>query len=258
MTTQPSPDQELLQRFTTDAAKGHPNLRPRDASTLILLDSRGSEPKVLMGKRHQGHVFMPGRFVFPGGRIDPADSRMPVAGPLDPRAEQKLMLKIRRPSVARARALALTAVRETFEETGLLLGTREAGNPAPERAKSSSPSDAAWSAFVEAGIHPDLSSMHFIARAVTPPHRARRYDTRFFTADISAIAHRVEGKVGPDAELVELVWLPLSEIKQRIELMAITELVLRDLQVQLENGFSHDLPVPYYHVVHGRRVRDFL
>lgn len=258
MTTKPTSDQDLLQRFTTDASQGHPNMRPRDASTLILLDSRGPEPKVLMGKRHQGHVFMPGRFVFPGGRIDPADSRMAVARALDPRAEQKLMLKIRRPTVARARALALTAIRETFEETGLLLGTKDTENPVPTGTANVAARDAAWAAFARAGVRPDLSTMHFIARAVTPPRRSRRYDTRFFTADISAIAHRVEGKVGPDAELVELVWLPLSEIKQRIELMAITELVLRDLQIQLEQGFSHDLPVPYYHVVNGRRVRDFL
>ena len=53
--------------------------------------------------------------------------------------------------------------------------------------------------------------MHFVARAVTPPRRKRRYDTRFFTADASTIAHRIDGKVGADFELVELVWLPLSE-----------------------------------------------
>ena len=100
--------------------------------------------------------------------------------------------------------------------------------------------------------------MHFIARAITPPRRARRYDTRFFTADASAIAHRIEGKVGPDAELVELVWLPLDGIKQRIELLAITEIVLRDLQAQIEAGFSHDLPVPFYRVQHGKRVRELL
>ena len=93
--------------------------------------------------------------------------------------------------------------------------------------------------------------MHFVARAVTPPRRKRRYDTRFFTADASTIAHRIDGKVGADVELVELVWLPLSEVKQRIELMAITEIVLRELNAQLEEGFSHDLPVPYFHVVHG-------
>ena len=100
--------------------------------------------------------------------------------------------------------------------------------------------------------------MHFIARAVTPPRRKRRYDTRFFTADASAIAHRIDGKVGADFELTELVWVPLAGIKEKIELLAITELVLRDLQHQIEQGFSHDLPVPYYQVVHGKRVRDLL
>lgn len=244
------PPQELLQRFTTDASPGFANVRPRDASTLILLDRSGPAPKVLMGKRHHGHVFMPGRYVFPGGRIDPADRRMPVAAPLDPRMEAKLMLHIRNPNPEKARAFALTAVRETYEETGLMLGQRTSDTPAAP--------DAEWQAFVEAKILPDLSTMHFIARAVTPPRRARRYDTRFFTADVSAIAHKIDGKVGPDFELVDLVWLPLPEIKQRIELMAITELVLRELQVQIDNGFSHDLPVPYFHVVHGKRVRDML
>jgi len=173
-----------------------------------------------------------------------------VDAPLDPRAEAKLMLHIRRPSAAKARALVLSAIRETFEETGLLLGSKRADAPKTPAGP--------WSAFADANIHPDLSGIHFIARAITPPRRARRYDTRFFTADASTIAHRIDGKVGPDAELVELVWLPLDDIKQRIELLAITELVLRDLHAQIEAGFSHDLPVPFYHVKHGRRVRDML
>jgi 8-oxo-dGTP pyrophosphatase MutT (NUDIX family) len=241
---------ELMQKFSTDANGGHPNVTPKDASTLILLDRSGSEPKVLMGKRHDRHVFMPGAYVFPGGRVDPIDRTMPVAASLDPRAEQKLMAQIKRPNAAKARAFALAAVRETFEETGLLLGAKATET----RAKP----DNAWAAFVDAGILPDLSTMHFVARAVTPPRRKRRYDTRFFTADASTIAHRIDGKVGAEFELVELVWLPLSEIKQRIELMAITEIVLRELNTQLEKGFSHELPVPYFHVVHGRRVRDLL
>ena len=77
-----------------------------------------------MGKRHDRHVFMPGKFVFPGGRVDPSDRRMPVAVPLDSRAEQKLMLHSRRPNANKAQALALAAVRETFEETGLLSAPR--------------------------------------------------------------------------------------------------------------------------------------
>ena len=70
---------ELMQKFSTDAMGGHPNIAPKDASTLILLDRSGAEPKVLMGKRHDRHVFMPGTFVFPGGRVDPIDRKMPVA-----------------------------------------------------------------------------------------------------------------------------------------------------------------------------------
>jgi 8-oxo-dGTP pyrophosphatase MutT (NUDIX family) len=241
---------ELLQRFTSDAVAGQPNIQPKDASTLILLDRSGPSPKVLMGKRHLRHTFLPGAFVFPGGSVDAEDRKMPVAAALDPRAEQKLMQHVRRPSANKARGLALAAIRETFEETGLLLGTRRDTPPVAPKGP--------WQAFAEAGIHPDLSSVHFIARAITPPRRKRRYDTRFFTADVSAIAHRIDGKVGGDFELTELVWLPLDGIKEKIELLAITEIVLHDLQKQIEAGFSHDLPVPLYRVLHGKRVRELL
>jgi 8-oxo-dGTP pyrophosphatase MutT (NUDIX family) len=241
---------DLLQRFTTDAQPGHPNRPPKDAATLILLDRSGPSPKVLMGKRHHGHVFLPGKFVFPGGSVDPADRKMTVGTPLDPRAEQKLMQHVKRPSAGKAQALALAAIRETFEETGLYLGQKR------DSAPKTPPGP--WQAFAEANIHPDLSTVHFIARAITPPRRSRRYDTRFFTADATAIAHRVEGKVRPDAELVELVWVPLDGIKERIELLAITEIVLLDLDKQLKEGFSHDLPVPFYRVKGKTRVREFL
>ena len=241
---------ELLQKFTSDAAAGQLNFPPKDAATLILLDRSGPSPKVLMGKRHARHTFLPGAFVFPGGGVDSADRLMPIGGALDPRAVTKLMLHMRRPSAAKARGLALAAIRETFEETGLLLGTKHDQPPAAPNGP--------WTAFAEARIHPDLSTVHFIARAITPPRRKRRYDTRFFTADASAIAHKIEGKVGPDAEFVELVWVPLKGIKEKIELLAITEIVLLDLQKQIEAGFSHDLPVPFYRVMHGKRVRELL
>src|SRR3954449_9837694 len=75
-----------------------PNLRPKDAATLILLDRSGTVPKVLLGKRHHGHKFMPGKFVFPGGGLESADKRMAVAGGLDPHAETSLMRRVKRPS----------------------------------------------------------------------------------------------------------------------------------------------------------------
>ena len=70
---------------------------------------------------------MPGKFVFPGGRLEPNDRLMPVATPLNPHTEQDLMRSMRRPSIARAKGLALAAIRETFEETGLILGAKRDG-----------------------------------------------------------------------------------------------------------------------------------
>ena len=102
------------------------NLRPRDAATIILIDRSGPELKVLMGRRHEGHKFMPGKFVFPGGRVDREDAYVPVAGQLDPQVASRLMTRLRRPSRIRPRVLAVAAIREAYEETGLLLGKRVA------------------------------------------------------------------------------------------------------------------------------------
>src|SRR5438876_9282313 len=101
-----------------------PYVRPKDAATLILVDRSGRVPKVLLGKRHHGHKFMPGKFVFPGGRVESHDRMMPVASSLNPHAEKKLMRRVVRPSAGKARGLALAAIRETFDETGPLLGAR--------------------------------------------------------------------------------------------------------------------------------------
>src|SRR6476660_5718093 len=97
-----------------------PYVRPKDAATLILVDRDGRMPQVLLGRRHHGHKFMPGKFVFPGGRVEPIDRRMPSATTIEPRVETRLMQAMPRPSAAKARGLMLAAIRETFEETGLL------------------------------------------------------------------------------------------------------------------------------------------
>jgi 8-oxo-dGTP pyrophosphatase MutT (NUDIX family) len=153
---------------------------------------------------------------------------------------------VQRPSLGKARALALAAVRETFEETGLLLGKRVDAVPTvPE---------GPWTAFAEAGVLPDLSQLHFIVRAITPPRRPRRFDARFFAVDVSAIAHRVDGKVGPDSELVELVWLPIPEAKKH-DLPTITQVALDELESRVARGFGHDLPSPFYRMLNKKFVR---
>jgi 8-oxo-dGTP pyrophosphatase MutT (NUDIX family) len=226
-----------------------PNLRPRDAATLVLIDNSAPVPKVLLGKRHDGHKFMPGKYVFPGGGLEPGDKRMATARPLDRHAEERLMRAVKRPSPLKARALALAAIRETYEETGLLLG-------APASAASET-LPGPWAAFGQAHILPDLAAIHFVARAITPPRRPKRFDTRFFAADAGAIAHRVDGMIGPDAELVELKWMPIAQAR-RLDMPAITAVVLEELEARIAGGLGHDLPVPFYQMLHRRFVRELL
>jgi 8-oxo-dGTP pyrophosphatase MutT (NUDIX family) len=226
-----------------------PDSEPRDAATLMLIDRSGPTPKVLLGRRHAGHKFMPGKFVFPGGRIEPLDRLMSAISELHPDAQKKLLERVAKPDTDFARALALTAVRETAEETGLLLGVARDRPPVV-------PGEI-WTEFAKASVHPDLGQIHFVARAVTPPRRPRRFDTRFLTADASAIAHKIEGVVGPDSELVELTWVPIEEAT-RLDMPTITGIVLEELLARVEAGMSHDLPVPFYFMVGPQFFRELL
>ena len=221
-----------------DRDRTSPYIRPRHAATMILLDHSGDEPKVLMGKRHHGLKFMAGKFVFPGGRIEASDRQMTTAGALPSVVEEKLMARRVRRSLTRGRALALAAIRETFEETGLLLGKAVAleGKTPP----------GPWQEFVGHGVVPDLSAVHFIARAITPPGRPRRFDTSFFSLDASAIAKTVADVVTADTELVELVWIPLAQTGT-LDLPHITGVVLKELDTRLAGGMKHELPVPFYY-----------
>src|SRR5690606_9915461 len=135
-----------------------------------------ADAEVLMGRRAPGHVFMASKWVFPGGRIERGDFTAASANDLRPATAAALSREM---PPRRARALALAAVRETEEETGLLLA-----RPAPP-ATVTGP----WRDFRAAGALPDLAALTYIARAVTPPGRTRRFDARFFMADASALLH---------------------------------------------------------------------
>jgi 8-oxo-dGTP pyrophosphatase MutT (NUDIX family) len=244
--------EELLRRMTeAERDLSHPTVRPRDAATLILVDRTSHPPKVLLGRRHHGHKFMPGKYVFPGGRVDPLDRRIAASAHLDPLVETRLMQKAQRASAANARALVMAAIRETFEETGLLLSFPKTID-APTTA-----TDESWATLARSGARPDLAAIHFVARAITPPGRPRRFDTRFFTADANVVSHRIEGVVGPDTELVELVWLPIAEAK-RLDMPAITMVALDELEARVAAGLTHDLPVPFYRIVRKRFRRELL
>ncbi len=222
-------------------------LRPRDAATLIVVDQSSGEPRVLLGRRRPDMVFMPGRYVFPGGRVDLGDRHVAVEHDLQPGNIDRLMVAMRgNPSVARARALALAAVRETFEEAGLVIGT-------PAESGTASPKSAIWQEFFGLGFRPALGQLTFFARAITPPGRPRRFDTRFFCVPATAIVHKT---AIADGELSDLEWHSIAQARA-LELPNITRVVLEDLGERLAAGAlqSSELPVPFYHRRNGAFVR---
>jgi 8-oxo-dGTP pyrophosphatase MutT (NUDIX family) len=216
----------------------HPSQRrPRDAATLILLDRSGPAPKVLLGRRHQNHVFMPGLHVFPGGKVEAADARAPASGRLPDHVELRLQKSVLRPSPARARAYALAAIRELAEETGFMLGAKTGTRPAGL--------NGVWKPFAECGVTPSLDDLWLVARSITPTGLVRRYDTRFFAADANRVCHTIEGIVHPQAELVDLQWCRIGETFD-LALHPITRFVLTELAARIEAGIERDLPVPFF------------
>ena len=231
-------------------ADHHPYYRPKDAATLILVDRSAAVPKVLVGRRHDKVVFMPGKFVFPGGRVDKADHRIPVAAPIPGELEANLLKGSPKITASRAKSLAIAAIREACEETGLCLG-RKAHSPTAKL-------DGPWAPFADEGLLPDPSSLFLIARAITPPGRVRRFDTRFFTADASAITHHVKGVIHADAELVELVWVEIGS-QPLADLHPMTKNVLGVLEKRLAAGpLRHDAAVPFFHFYDGKMQKDVL
>lgn len=214
-------------------------VRPRDAATLILIRPTSAAPEILMGKRSAGHKFMPGKFVFPGGRVDPADTRLNHDTDLRPEVLTRLA---QHGGERLARALARAAIRETFEEAGLLLGRKAA---APRR--SAAPG---WTDFLKLGLEPDLSALTYVARAITPPYRDRRFDTRFFIADVAALAEPPEAARANSGELLELVWVSLEQARD-LDLPTITRAVLDEIETRADNPHA-DRDIPFFRFANGK------
>ena len=219
--------------------KGAKLVKPRDAATLIIVRRDGEKPRLLMGRRNGGHDFMPDKWVFPGGRIDRGDFSAPFATDLRPEVAARLETTT---PARRARALALTAVRETFEEAGLLLA-----KAAPPRAAVGP-----WREFLEIGAAADLGALDFIARAITPPYRPKRFDARFFMADAEALLS-LERR--PDCgELDEIAWVDMDEALG-LDLPNITRFVLQELALRLED---RSRPAPFMRFLRGARKLSYL
>ena len=172
-------------------------VKPKDAATLILV--RGGR-EVMLGQRAKGHVFMPDKWVFPGGKVDPGDARAKAATELTGETERLLL----HGGAKRApRAYALAATRETHEETGLPVGGADG---------------------------PELHRLTLIARAITPPYRSRRFDARFFMADAEAVL--ADDKPVSGEELLDIRWFSLDEA-EALDLPSITKFILKEVRARL-------------------------
>ena len=217
------------------------NIPVRPAATLLLVDWEKKPPRLLVGKRKSTLAFMPGLTVFPGGAVDAADTKMQSADDLSKQTLRRLRLRASRLSERGARALALAAIRELYEETGLMHGLKQK----PDR------SPTGWEDFAAHGITPTLANLHLVARAITPPYRPRRFDTRFLLADRKAIAKTV--KLSLETDLEKIKWLTLAQILKQ-PLAFITRQILTDLTPLLRKRNAAALAGPFsFYYVRGNR-----
>ncbi|GIL03082.1 MAG: NUDIX hydrolase [Alphaproteobacteria bacterium] len=225
-------------------------VRPRDAATIIIVDGSPGRQRILMGKRNRALAFMPGALVFPGGSVDRGDAAVPSADVLHPDTERRIIANLRgRPSRRRARGLAMAAIRELGEETGLLVG---------EHGLADLPSGT-WAAFGEHGLVPAIGRLSLLSRAITPPGMPRRFDTWFFVVGSEAIGHQPTDGFRPSGELEELAWLTPEEAIAGAT-REITRVMIVELMHRLERdpGLDPGYPAPFYRAVRNRFHKDII
>ena len=217
--------------------------RIRDAATMIIVRQSKSGPTVLMGERSSGHVFFPHHYVFPGGRVDRADGYVKPASDLRADVLEKLTQAA---TERRARALAMAAVRETFEEAGLIIGARPAVKQRPPKG---------WEDFFATGNAPCLENLSFIYRAVTPPGRPRRFNARFFVVEAEHVQGDMDRGDQGDGELLALKWFKFEDAYE-LKIRPITALALEEIEARIAKGDLHapDWPVPWSKTVGKERV----
>lgn len=201
-------------------------VKPRDAASLVLLRHGSDGPEVLMGRRHSRHAFIPDAFVFPGGKLDAEDRRIRTAtNRTAPDAAQQ--------------ALEAAAIRETFEETGLLLGTDgDIGQAA----------SGTWQVFQQRGLVPDTRPLSLLARAITPAESPIRFHARFFVAENAP----VEGTLAGSGELLDLDWYPLTRALA-LPVIDVTEFVLQEV-IRRSSAGSLQGPVAFWRYRRGTPV----
>jgi 8-oxo-dGTP pyrophosphatase MutT (NUDIX family) len=206
-------------------------VRPRDAATLILLRDQGGGLEALVGRRPLNVRFMPGIYVFPGGAIDPPD-RLPWA------------VETGAQSLApRLAASARAALRETWEETGVLIG-RPA--PPPTASVARLPIEIAYR---EKGVAATLDALTYVGRAITPSRSPMRFNTRFFLGDGDLVC----GEPQSCEELEDVGWHRLEG--ELLEAFRDVTRFMLARAIAMRAGTADGEPPLFYTVGTTRRVR---
>lgn len=218
------------------------SVRPKLSATLILLRGDPLNPQILMGKRAAGHGFMPSKSVFPGGKAERSDAFAPVASALLPETKAVLMRHL---TPRRALAASAAAIRETFEETGLMLAQDCKLSKKGKGAKG-------WESFTRRNLGADFGALKLTARAITPPYHPKRFDAWFFTARADDLIDLPE--YSASSELEDLDWFHIREARS-LDLPKITDIVLDELEKRLHDPTRK---IPFYHMRRGKHYRDWL
>ena len=189
---------------------------------------------------------MPGKFVFPGGRIEPLDATMTAVSELHPDTRGKDATRPRRQAGAAVpRAFALAAIRETAEETGLLLGVKA------RRSRRQTPGEI-WAEFAKAQRASRPRPTCISSRAPSRRRGGRGGSTRASSRPMRRRS-RTRSKAWSDRTPS---WWNSSGCRSseaaHLDMPTITGVVLEELLARVEAGMAHDLPVPFYFMADQR------
>ncbi len=195
-------------------------IRPVDAASLVIYKKKEGQIKVLMGRRGNSAKFQPGYYVFPGGVKERTDYTTNFINHLDKKSIKDMGVSN---SISKAHALAMTSIREAYEEAGLVFGIQLSVNQKK--------SNKNWRFFQENNIYPDLGTLEYLGRAITPSYLPIRYHARFFSINLENLF--CTGKI--DGELEDIKWIDLNK-PLKIKMMGVQEMILKVLKTRLQTG----------------------
>jgi 8-oxo-dGTP pyrophosphatase MutT (NUDIX family) len=196
---------------------------PVAAATIVLLRDAPGELELLLMRRSPKAGFVPGAYVFPGGRVDPSDDHPELMALLDNLDRDSAAGRLGQNEEPPAISYYLAALREAFEETGILVGVREDGSaptnaaedPAVDELRDALMSNriSFYEAIQKLGCRIEGNALEYVAHWITPEPEPRRYDTRFFAAKVPASTKAIVDR----REMTEALWISPHEALARLD-----------------------------------------